>query len=168
MTDPSRHADSRGMLESLLRKIPGFKGYLEREYRRESDQLARNLIVDELQRAKSRLDRFQRALVDSGNLDAMGPCDRLRTQLDLVQSRVKGAMKGYSPFFGFVTVDEGVLDQVYQLDLATVNAAHDLAEQTEQLPAGAEGLAALTAITAKLDELGRQIDQRTKILTGLN
>ena len=105
MADPSRHTDARNLLESLLRKIPGFKGYLEREYRRESDQLARTLIVDQLQKCKASLDNFQRSLADAGRLADLPPCERIRSRLDLLQSRLNGALRGYSGFFDFVRVD---------------------------------------------------------------
>ncbi len=41
MFEPERHAEKRNFVESILRHIPGFRGYLEKEYRRDSDYLAR-------------------------------------------------------------------------------------------------------------------------------
>ena len=64
MDDPSRHADSRNLVESILRHIPGFKGYLEKEYRRDSDHLARTHLGDKLQKCKLKLDHYQRELVE--------------------------------------------------------------------------------------------------------
>src|SRR5262245_518811 len=61
--DPSRHAESRNWIESLARHIPGFKGYLEKEYRRDSDHLARTWIADQLQKSKTALDRGQHSLL---------------------------------------------------------------------------------------------------------
>ena len=169
MADPSRHADSRNLLESLLRKIPGFKGYLEKEYRRESDQLARTLIVTELQNCKSSLDNYQRSQVDAGRLDVMPQCERIRSRLDLLQSRLKGAMKGYSGFFDFVRVDEALLDQVYQHDLSLVDDAQNLVAAVDQLSVTPEAAgAALPKVLQQAEQLGRQIDERTKLLEGLN
>lgn len=37
--------DSRGLLENLVSKIPGFSGYMNKEARRESDRLLRNTIA---------------------------------------------------------------------------------------------------------------------------
>ena len=169
MSDPSRHADSRNAFEWLLRKIPGFKGYLEKEYRRESDQLARTLIVGELQKAKTSLDNFQRSQVDAGRLEIMPQCERIRTRLDLLQSRLKGAMRGYSAFFDFVRVDETLLDQVYQHDLAMLDEAQKLVAAIDQLAVTPESApAALPKILQQAEQLSLQIDERTKILEGLN
>ena len=39
MPEPRAHMEHRGFRESILRHIPGFRGYLEKEYRRDSDAL---------------------------------------------------------------------------------------------------------------------------------
>jgi hypothetical protein len=169
VADPSRHADVRNALESLVRKIPGFKGYLEKEDRRDSDQLARALIVEQLKKCKASLDRFQRTLVDAGQIDALPRYDSVRSRLDLLQSRVQGAMRGYSGFFDFVRVDEALLDQVYQHDLSIVDDAQALAGAVEQLgmnPGEAERT--LKQVETQLTGLGSQLDERTKLLEGLN
>ena len=38
MKDASEHAKDRNWIEDILRVVPGFRGYLEKEYRRESDE----------------------------------------------------------------------------------------------------------------------------------
>ena len=57
MIDPERHAENRGWIESKLRKIPGFRGYLEKEYRRESDYVVRAWMAELLQKSKVTLER---------------------------------------------------------------------------------------------------------------
>jgi hypothetical protein len=167
VVDPSRHADTRNSLESLLRKIPGFKGYLEKEYRRESDELARSLVVAELQKCKTGIDNFQRGQVDAGRLEILPQCERVRSRIDLLQSRLKGAMRGYSGFFDFVQVDEALLDQVYQHDLSLLDDVQGLVSLIEQLATVPDSSAtALPKILQQTEQLGRQIDERTKLLEG--
>jgi hypothetical protein len=169
MVDPSQHADSRNWLESLLRKIPGFKGYLEKEYRRESDELARTLIADHLKKCKSLLDDVQRSLVDAGRIDDLPYCERVRSRLDLTQSRVQGAMRGYSGFFDFVRVDETVLDQVYQHDLSLIQLVQQVVSQVQQLASSGRPLRdSLSEVLQQLDRLGSQLDERTKLLEGIS
>lgn len=169
MPDPSRHAESRNALESLLRKIPGFKGYLEKEYRRESDDLARSLIAGELQKSKVGLERYQRTLVDAGKLDGLTRCDSLRSKLQLLQARVQGAMRGYSGFFDFVRVDEQLLDQVYEHDLSLVEDVKQLAATTETLSSNATNAeTVLGEIEQRLQAISNHLDERTKLLEGLN
>ena len=106
--DPSRHADNRGIIESVLRKIPGFKGYLEKDYRRESDQLARNYIADKLQSSKTDLDKIMRDLLNNAQLDALPEGERLKAKIDKVSARIKGDVQGYSGFFDLVRVRMGL------------------------------------------------------------
>ena len=169
MPDPSSQAESRNVIESIVRSIPGFKGYFEREDRRESDRLARTWIVDQLQKCKSVLNDWQQSLVDSGQLDLLTPCERFRSRLDLLQSRVKGAMRGYSGFFDFVKINEAELDQVYQADLVLMGDVTGLLETSEQLlAAGAKAQDILTKLAQQLDELNRGFDKRNERLEGMN
>ena len=106
MIDPSRHAQNKGWLESMVQKIPGFSGYLAKEDRRESDYLARKWMADRLQQAKRGLDDTLRKLVDDSQLDALPAWERIRTRLDGLISKIRSAERGYSGFFDFVKVNE--------------------------------------------------------------
>ena len=168
MPDPMRHAESRSSIESMLRHIPGFKGYLEKEYRRESDQLARMWLADQLQKCKASLDSWQRSLLDEGQIDMLPLCERLRSRVDVLQSQMKGAMRGYSGFFDFVKIDETVLDQVYQLDMGLADEAAALRQSFEHLPkAESSPTARLDALRQQLDELSRQFERRHELLEGI-
>src|SRR5687768_12810150 len=99
MPEPKSHAEKRPGLEQLARHIPGFRGYLEKSYRRESDALTRTMLADRLDQAKRSLDGFGRKLVDAKRLAELTQCERLRTALDRAMSRIRGAMQGYSGVF---------------------------------------------------------------------
>ena len=167
--DPSSHNESRNAIEKLVRSVPGFKGYFEREDRRESDHLARVWIADQLHKCKAALNRWQQTLVDSGQLDLLTSVDRVRSRLDLLQSRVKGAMRGYSGFFDFVKIGESELDQVYQADLVLMADTTALLDTSEQLAAaGVKATDILTKLTGQVDELSRSFDKRNDILEGMS
>ena len=131
--NPSAHADNVNFVEKILRKIPGFKGYLEKEYRRESDYLARTWLADRLQVCKRGLDDYARNLVDSGEIDGLTHCDRLRSKVDKLILGLRGAVRGYSGVFDFVRVKEDVLDDVYKLDISLTEAVDKLAGEIEGL-----------------------------------
>ena len=165
MVDPAGHADSRNIVETILRYIPGFRGYLEKEYRRESDELARKHLADGLQQAKSALDEYQRGLVDAGQLDGLTQCERVRTRIDTLQSRIRGAMQGYSGFFDFVRVDEEALDAVYQHDLSLAGEIKSLGDAAKQLsPSSPSGVA---EVLQQVEALHQRFDKRSEILEGL-
>ena len=168
MGEPSHHADRRGIVESILRKIPGFRGYLEKEYRRESDHLARMWLADLVSKCKSSLDRFQRALLDAGKIDALDDCERVRTRLDTLGSRISGAVRGYSGFFDFVRVDEALLDDVYDLDMSMIGQIESVeASISKLLPDDASPEQSLAAVLAEVEGLHREFDKRGELLEGL-
>lgn len=166
--NPARHQHGRGIIESVLRIIPGFRGYLEKEYRRESDYLARKWIADRLQKSKSGLDDCLHQLVNSGEIDLLPECERLRSRLDRVVSRIRGEVRGYSAFFEFAKVKEDLLDDVYDHDASLMADADKLGDRLEKLADGP----ALTSpdvrdLLDSVDDLERKFDRRGEMLNGL-
>ena len=168
MPEPSDHAKHRNLIESVLRYIPGFRGYLEKEYRRESDELQRQWLADRLQRSKRAIDQLARPLADAGQIDALPQIDRLRGRLDKLIFRIQGAMQGYSGFFDLVRVREDVLDRVYEHDVALMHDVDALARAVEELPGRPDQIAATVPdLFGRIDKLERQWDVREDMLKGL-
>jgi len=164
MPDPRQHTQNRGTLESILRRIPGFRGYLEKEYRRDSDALQREWLADCLVRAKRGLDDHTRALADAGDIDSLPQWDRVRMRIDKVSARIRGAMRGYSGWFDLVQIDEAVLDRVYDYDAK-------LLDEVEQFGKGLEQLNSETKpaeLIARLEQLEQAWDGREDILKGVD
>ena len=87
----ARHPD----IERVLRHIPGFRGYLEKDYRQESDYLLRDFMANRIQKAKRGLDDFMRSLVDQGQIGSVGveggvPVDRVPREVDGVGQHEAG------------------------------------------------------------------------------
>jgi hypothetical protein len=166
--DPSRHADNRNWFESILRFVPGFRGYLEKDYRRESDYLARTWLADRLQQSKRGLDDFMRGLVDAGQIDALPQCERVRTRLDGLISQMRGAVRGYSGLFDFVKVREDLLDDVYNLDMSLMSDVESLAAAIEQPAVKPDAPSAVVRdLLQRIDEVERKFSQRGDLLKGL-
>ena len=131
MPEPKEHMEDRNWIESILRYIPGFRGYLEKENRRESDDLQRDWLADRLQRSKRALDDLGRMLADAAQIDVLPQVDRLRGRIDKLIGRIRGAMQGYSGFFDLVRVREDLLDRVYEHDVALMKQVDLLAADIE-------------------------------------
>lgn len=169
MVDPSRHSEDRNWFESILRKIPGFHGYLEKQYRRESDLLARTWMADRLEKSKPGLDNCMRRLVDEARLSDLPKLDRIRSKLDHLIGRFRSAPAGYSGLFDYVKVREDRLDQVYQHDLQMMKEVTSLGEAIEAMPTSTEALDMLAAsIIKQIDDVSRMFDERGNLLEGLS
>ena len=168
MPEPEDHAAKRNLIESVLRHIPGFRGYLEKEYRRESDELQRDWLADRLQRAKRAVDELSRPLADAGNIDLLPKIDRMRGSLDKLIARIRGAMQGYSGFFDLVRVDEKLLDRIYEHDVALMRQIDTLGETIEGLPEKQDRIAPVVSdLLEQISALQRRWDVREDMLKGL-
>jgi hypothetical protein len=169
MPEPKSHADKRPGLEELARHIPGFRGYLEKSYRRESDALTRTMLADRLDHAKRSLDAFGRKLVDAKRLSELTQLDRVRPALDRATGRIRGAMQGYSGVFDLVRIDERVLDRVYAHDLALIDEVDAIGSSARALDPKSSSLSeAIDALVGQVDALDQQWNKRTEILQGVD
>jgi hypothetical protein len=168
MPEPADHAEKRGKIETILRQIPGFRGYLDKEDRRQSDQLQRRWLADRLQRSKRSMDQLARSLADAGQIDVLPELDRVRGRLDKLIARIRGAMQGYSGFFDLVQVDAALLDRIYSFDVTLLEQVDGLSAAVEQLPGQQSGAAdALGRLADQIDRVERQWDLREDMLKGL-
>ncbi len=168
MPEPREHAKSRGWMESILRRIPGFKGYLEKEYRRDSDALQRSWLADRLQRTKPVLDVYGRTLLDAKKMSLLPELDRFKGRVDKSIGRIRGAMQGYSGLFDLVKVDETLLDRVYEQDVKTMDAVDTVAASIEKLAtATADSPSPFVALNEQLAAVEQAINHRQDMLKGL-
>lgn len=167
--DPQKHAEDRNWIETIGRYIPGFRGYLDQEYRRESDHLAREWMADRLQRSKSGLDEYMRQLVNAANLDALPEVERVRTRLDTLISKIRSQFRGYSGFFDFVKIDKQTLDETYALDMALTEDVESLATSIEALSTkGDDSPSSVSSdLLRRIDDAENQLERRTDLLKGL-
>ena len=168
MPEPKEHAEHRGWIETILQFIPGFRGYLRKENRREADALQRKWLADRLQRSKRGLDEFARALTDAVRLDDLPKVDRLRTKLDKLLARIRGAMQGHSGFFDLVDINEDVINQVYELDVSLMERVGRLADHIEGLRHRSdEGGDAIAPLVEQIESIEDAWDEREDVLKGL-
>jgi hypothetical protein len=110
----------QNVLERIMNAIPGFKGYREKELRRDADKLQRDHLADLLEEAKKHLNQVSTDISRSGNLAAMNDVETARKRLDKVIARIRWADRGYGGFFDTVKVDEAMLERVYAFDLSLI------------------------------------------------
>jgi len=169
MPEPKKHFENRGWIESALRYVPGFKGYLEKEYRREADDLLRNWLADRLKRSKRGLDAGALALTEAGQIDQLPQIERLRARLDKLAGRIASAMQGYSGFFDLVQVNEGVLDRLYEYDLALMEQVTKLADHVEEVKTVVASSVSerVVPLLEDIEKLEDDWDKREDLLRGL-
>ena len=187
MTDlTSQIKDQRGGFAKLLSKIPGFKGYMEKETRRDADKLVREVVVAKFTDQLDRLTELQTDMLSNGGFEYVDDVEQSAVKLRLFIDRVKTAPRGYAGIFDAVQVKEEQLDQLYNFDYQLLSEPDNLAAAIDQCrvalgvmpapppaegvtpaPTGPEALkAALSAVKRICAGLNDLYDKRQHLLVG--
>lgn len=161
-------------LEKLLHRVPGFKGYYEKELRRDSDRVQREFIVQQLRRAKSGMNKLLQAAGRAKDFDLLRECDHFVRELDKSIGAVRYADGGYSGFFDLLKIREAELDAVYEQDALIAEAASALAAEFKKpaaAPPRSDGAApppaaALASLRERLEQIDGLFARRTALLKG--
>jgi hypothetical protein len=141
---------ARGGLESLVGKIPGYKGYKEKEMRREADKLLRMQVAGQLDDQRKRLSELQMQLVNQAQIEHVDDMERAVMKLQLLIDRVKTASYGYAGLFDAVKVKEKQLDALYDFDNQMLLLVQEIASDVDQV---ASAIAAKEGVGLTIAEL---------------
>lgn len=167
-----RAREQQNILERIMNAIPGFKGYREKELRRDADKAQREYLADLLDQSKGALNQLSTDLTRTGDLGALNDVETARKRLDKVIARIRWADRGYAGFFDTVKIDEPVLARVYEFDLALIGHVERIrgvasgASIDPTLPPGTPA-ERLRQMIAEIDALDARLHDRDAILTGV-
>ncbi|HIP87570.1 MAG TPA: hypothetical protein EYH27_03935 [Anaerolineales bacterium] len=165
-----RVSEARTGLEKLIGQIPGYKGYKEKEMRRESDKLLRRTVAMQMELQRQRMDDLQKQLIAAGRFEYLDEIGNATTKLQTFIDRVRKATYGYAGLFDAVRVREEELDRLYDFDTKLLEYAERLSRALDTLetaiPSG-EGLAeAVRQVLSICAEANRTFDERELVILG--
>lgn len=102
--------------------IPGYRGYQEREGRRECDRQLREQIADILYEIEKKVS----ALIDNAELSELAEIEKNRKKLNNLKDLIKYSPYGASSFFSDSVIKESELEEIYQIDLDVLNSVEKL------------------------------------------
>jgi hypothetical protein len=167
MTDGYQEArGQRNALERLVDKIPGFRGFQDRELRRDVDKLQREHLASELGRLKSALRDKARIYTDAGKIGALNGFDRLDRQLDGMSQAVRFSDYGATGFFDPVKIGDAELERLYQFDLSVLDDLKELEGGVAAVPSpgGEDPAAALDRLRERARALEDKWRQREQVV----
>ena len=159
--------------ERIAAFVPGFRGYKEKEIRRESDRLIRNHLYMKLQIEKTDLRDLEQKLADRRYFDVLTDMDRLVAKMDRVVEKINHASYGYSGFFDAVKVKEGNLDSMIAFDNKLLDGINALTAEIDAFKADLSSGATsnlkthVQNVTDKLESLENTFDQRNEVIMGV-
>jgi len=166
--------ERRNLLQRLGDKIPGFRGFQDRELRREVDKMQREHLSREVATVKKQVRRKVQAYSDAGRIAALTQLDRLERRLDGFSQGIRFTDYGYSGFFDAVKIYEEELDKLYAFDLSLLDDLTALEADIQAIPgpdtvgpgSGEPDESARKALE-RLNELEEKWAQRKTMISGV-
>ena len=164
-----RVEESQGKFRQLLARLPGFKGYIAKEARREADKMLRTYIGRQLDKQRTRLQQIGAKLATAGDMDAVTALEPVRMHLQTISDKIKTATYGYAGFFDAATVNEKELDALYDFDNSLLTGVDAIAAAVGDLTPAAKGdafIEALDKVSVVIDDLSEVWTKRHDVVTG--
>ncbi len=131
--------ERRNWLERLGEKIPGFKGFQDRQLRRDVDRLQREHLAQEVSRMKVAVRGKARSYTDAGQIGLLHLFDRLDRKLDGLAQAIRFADYGASGMFDVVKIGEEELEKLYEFDLSLLDDLSHLSGELAAVPLPSQG-----------------------------
>jgi hypothetical protein len=150
--------------------IPGFKGYIERQNRREADKLLRDTVARRFDEQWKRASQLQVDMVSQGMIAYVDDMERATLQLRTFIDKISTAPRGYSGLFDAVKINEQELEAIYQYDAAFFDLAEQVGRALDNVEASLGDEAALPAAIRNLTSTARMAvetyNRRSEVVIG--
>lgn len=159
-------SDLRNWLERVAGAVPGYKGYAERERRRDADKLHREHLAERLRALKAPLNDAARELTAAGRLREIGAADRVLKKIDHAENRIRFASYGYAGFFDAARVEEAQLEALYHFDQELLGQVEEIARLLGEYQGrvAQEGALPGAELERAVDQLNETFDRRREVI----
>ncbi len=160
---------TRSLIERIGLYIPIYRGYKQKNLRRDEDRAIRQEVARTLEGTKLDLGAVQRAAVD--DLELMRDVERIRAKVDQYYISVKKAVGGYSAWFASVKILEEELDQLIKWDAmlieGTINLRKETADIISKIDSGEYAIRAdLRKLERTVDAMIEEYNERETVMKG--
>lgn len=163
----ARIDESKNWFEKAAQHLPGYRGYKEKELRREADKIQRLYVAERLEGCRHKLEEVMLDLTRRTDLEPMDDLDITLRKLRTVRDRIQFADYGYAGLFDAVKVDEPILDQLYQYDVQAQEQARSIEDLANALSADSPSLHSdIGLLDERVDALDAYFTEREHLITG--
>jgi hypothetical protein len=158
---------SMDIFKKIGSKIPGFKGYVERQNRRDSDKLIRDTIYRRFREHESRISELQVQFINQGEIKYTDDLEKAALRLRTFADRVRTAPRGYSSLFEAVKINEEELAKLYEYDAALLDKSEEIGHAIDNIQAsvGTDGLpAAISNLQAVSKDCIKAYERRQEVV----
>ena len=156
--------------KKLASFIPGFKGYIERQNRRDADKILRDTVARRFEDQWRRASQLQSDMVSNGQIAFVDEMEKAAIKLRTFIDKISTAPRGYSGMFDAVKINEKELESIYQFDAAFFDLAEQVGRALDNVEASLGDAAGLPAAIRNVTTLARQAvetyNRRSEAVTG--
>ena len=165
--------ENRGILERICLWIPGYRGYRQKDIRRDVDKEVRAQVARSIDGCKTTLANIQRGVVENGDIQMAKTVERLRTKTDTYLKNMESAESGYSGIWETTKTLQDELDAVMEWDAKLLETAADLKRILDSIQdkvdSGSVDIRAdIRGAERFLDDLDAGLGTRIQVLRGLS
>jgi hypothetical protein len=156
-------------IKKILAKVPGFSGYMERQARRDSDKLLREMLAQRFEELWGRVSQVQRDFISQGEISYVDDLEAAAIKLRTFADRIRRATRGYSSLFEAVKINEEELAQLYQYDAAMLDLVDEVGRAIDNVETsvGTDGLpAAIRHLASTSRRCIEVYDRREEVVMG--
>ncbi len=107
---------NKNIFDKIGSLIPGYRGYSEKDSRRNCDKLLRNRISDQLLDVEGIVRDRLKFVISQKKLNDIESLEILRKKINTLSDKVRFAPYGESSFFADSKIDEDELEKIYEYD----------------------------------------------------
>lgn len=164
--------DNRGIFERICLWIPGYRGYRQKNIRRDVDKEIRSEVARSIEECKSFLAEIQRGVVENGDIQMAKTVERVRVKTDTYLKNIESAEAGYSGIWEATKTLEDELEAVMEWDAKLLESAYDLKKLLKMTWSKVDGGSVdiksdIREIERFLQDLDEGLGTRMKVIRGL-
>lgn len=153
------------LLDKLGAFVPGYKGYKEKEMRRDTDRMLRDAIIKRLLDRRPIVDRAIADLSSKMQFDHLEKLNTIKRRLENFADQIKTAPAGYSGFFDTVQVNQADLDRLYRHDLGVRDKTEEVVTLLSGIASAKDTGGACEHVINELQSLGELMRGRDQVVT---
>jgi hypothetical protein len=156
-------------LKKILKKVPGFSGYIERQNRRDSDKMLRDITADRLEEQWGRVSALQREFISQGEIRYVDDLESAAIKLRTLADRVRRAPRGYAGIFDAVKINEEELGRLYTYDAALLDSVDEISRAIDnvEMSVGTDGItASLRNLSSVSQDAVEAYNRRQEVVIG--
>ncbi|MFW5691857.1 MAG: hypothetical protein ACOCX3_00750 [Chloroflexota bacterium] len=166
-----RIVNNRGSFERLIARIPGFRGYQDKQARRKADELLREHLAREIDARLGRLVRIEKLILDNLGMEYMPRTRDVKGKIQLFHDRVATAAPGYSGMWAQMKIGAEELERIYSFDEAQIVSVEKISIALDKLEQAALARSGVEEAIYELDTVASEaleaFSLRDEVLTQL-